>query len=293
MGKRGAHCMNDIIKYHFWNKQQNIVIPILQHQYPSPPSVVLNYSRFPKAQNGEGFGYCVHNNNIILIGGYSGKILSRVSAFNFTDGWRQVGSLYTNRGGAISANGYVYYMGGYNNSFSNNVFKTSDFVNWTNIGAAAWSPRENIDKTTVFWKNAIYVGGGSQSGTVYNDLWKGVFNNENSIAWTQIYTFDAQPVRITYDNNYLYILLSNKKLYCYDGINMTFLGYFDYYPFTFNGKVYAFWWNYIGVLRNAGIAYYNFTSELNAFFSMIFYNGKWCVITDVCDCYIIENVIEQ
>ncbi|ADQ04410.1 Kelch repeat type 1-containing protein [Caldicellulosiruptor owensensis OL] len=285
--------MKDVIKYHFWTKQQNVVIPVMSHQYPSPPSVVLNYSRFPKSANGEGFGYCVHNGNIIRIGGYSGSILSNVMAFNFSDGWRQVGTLYTNRGGAISANGYVYYMGGYANVFSNAVLRTTDFVNWTNIGNAAWAAREDIDKTTIFWQNTIYVFGGRAGSTEYKDAWKGVFNNESSITWTKIYDFESRPVRITYDDNYIYVLLMNKKLYRYNGSNMEFVGYFDYYPFTFNGKLYAFGKNYIGILRNGGIAYYSFSSSLNDAFSMVFYNGKWCVLTDVTDCYIIENVIEQ
>lgn len=84
--------------------------------------------------------------------------------------------------GFIYFDNYFWIMGGYNEDiadFDNIVLRSPDCVNWTSLGAAAWTKRH--EHTLIVHDNKMWIIGGFDGSNWLNDCWY----SENGIAWTQ------------------------------------------------------------------------------------------------------------
>jgi hypothetical protein len=121
----------------------------------------------------------------------------------------------------------IWVMGGYDNSFRNDVWYSTDGVTWTQATAnAGWSARYN--HTSVVFDNKMWVIGGYDASGRRNDVWY----STDGVTWTQATTNANWSVRwehtsVVYDNK-MWVMggfnasgRSNDVWYSTDGINWT------------------------------------------------------------------------
>ncbi len=117
--------------------------------------------------------------------------------------------------------------GGSAEGYINDVWSSSDGINWTRVTpAAAWPGRKN--HTPLVYNNKMWVMGGTDGVTVKNDVWY----STDGINWTQATSSAPWSARHAYSsavyNNKMWILggtdasgVKNDVWYSTDGINWT------------------------------------------------------------------------
>lgn len=94
--------------------------------------------------------------------------------------------------GCIVFNGQIFIIGGENTgglAFLNDVWASSDGVNWTQVvSAAPWAKRENMGLAIL--GTTLYLIGGNGSG-IYNDVW----STPDGVNWTQVVGQASWPAR--------------------------------------------------------------------------------------------------
>jgi hypothetical protein len=84
-------------------------------------------------------------------------------------------------------------MGGYAASHMNDVWKSSDGENWTEVTATAgWSARDGIK--SVQYRGKMWVIGGNLGGSRYNDVW----SSSDGEIWTEVTSSAAWSGRAYY-----------------------------------------------------------------------------------------------
>ena len=95
-------------------------------------------------------------------------------------------------GSALGSNGY---------EGSNDVWSSSDGVNWTEATAnAPWSPRGGFQ--SVAFNNKLWVMGGDENNIAYNDVW----SSPDGVTWTQVTANAAWSPRFDFAS----VVLNNK-----------------------------------------------------------------------------------
>ena len=131
-------------------------------------------------------------------------------------------------GRAVSHNGRIYVLGGYDGSFRNDVWSSVNGANWSFEGNASWGAR--YFHQAVSHNGRIYVLGGNASG-FKNDVWSSAdganWSFEGNADWTA-----RQSHRAVSHNGRLYVLggavgsssFRNDVWSSVDGANWSFEG---------------------------------------------------------------------
>jgi len=140
--------------------------------------------------------------------------------------------------GLIEFNGKLWVIGGYhasngsvNGGLLNDVWSSSDGVNWTeevpNDSPTTFQPRTH--HTTIVFQNKIWViGGGGLSNTFFNDVW----SSPDGVNWTQEIDNASFPGRFSHSSivfdNRLWVIGGRDQFSYYndvwsstDGVNWT------------------------------------------------------------------------
>lgn len=141
---------------------------------------------------------------VTIIGGLQGTYSNQVWQSSGAAAWEGRSShaqFAPRHAEAVDFNGFVWVIGGAatngfvpGNGDTNEVWRTADGLNWTNIGPTGpvFSPRDG--HRTVVFNNQIWLIGGWEnpsggSGTRYNDVW----STADGTSWTQHATPPFSP----------------------------------------------------------------------------------------------------
>ncbi len=134
-----------------------------------------------------GLAAVVYRGKIWVIGGDDGSVRNDVWTFDGTT-WTEVrangtGSGFTARSGhaAIVFDDQLWVMGGSDgsNGYLNDIWSSTDGIDWTPQGTASWSVR--ADHTAAFLDGKIWIMGGS-NGSALSDVW----SSSNGTTWTRV-----------------------------------------------------------------------------------------------------------
>ena len=176
------------------------------------------------------FGAQVLNNKMWILGGDQLHFRWQKEVWNSNDGvnWNLIsdtvpwGARMTHM--TCAFNNKLWVMGGqkilgwsnYKDSVFNDVWNSSDGLNWTRVTPhAAWSPRAQIGGQVIFNNKMWILGGGTYNGIrkYYNDVW----NSSDGINWTQVTASAPWAPR-----QYLDVAVYDSAIWVmegYDGIN--------------------------------------------------------------------------
>lgn len=178
---------------------------------------VINWERYD-------FGCTVYNSKIYILGGTLASFASGPADVQYIainpDGsmglsWTTTTPLPTDLGGlaAVAYNGYLYILGGRAfNTFYNNAYYIP--LNPDGSLGAAWTSTATFTgarayHTAVVYNGYLYVLGGNNSSTTFQDVWFTSFNSNGSLnTWsttTSMITARKEFATVAY-NGYIYVL---------------------------------------------------------------------------------------
>ncbi len=89
----------------------------------------------------------------------------------------------------VEFNSELYLIGGYDNSYYNDVWKSSDGATWTEVTTTQSNFSARYGHSVVVFNNELYLIGGNESGGIYkNDVWK----SSDGIDWTEVTTAQSK-----------------------------------------------------------------------------------------------------
>ncbi len=166
----------------------------------------------------------------------------------------------------VELNSELYLIGGYDNSYYNDVWKSPDGATWTKVTATQSKFSARFGHSVVVFNNELYFIGGSENVGIYkNDVWKSI----DGIDWTQVTTTQSKfsersTHRVVVFNNELYLIGGDGSGNSYyndvwkssDGIDWTqvttaqskFSGRYGHSVVVFNNELY-----FIGGYEGGGI----------------------------------------
>jgi len=163
----------------------------------------------------------IYNNNYYVFGGKSSSDLNETWKLNLTtNAWSQLSTTGTAPGGRRYPNSGVYngkliIFGGVTGSTAyNDVWELNlTSLAWTRLhdGTGTAPPARYIHSVNITGDN-LYIFGGINSGTTYNDTWK--FDLTNN-TWSQLSTTGTAPSSRRSSDSIIY----NNNLYIFGGVN--------------------------------------------------------------------------
>ncbi len=226
---------------------------------PLPDGVTLNPSDGTIAitTNAPGFSNTytitatVTENDLQYKGSVTGTVFIKVNHFSVREGYS-----------IVKFNNELYFIGGYDNFYYNDVWKSPDGATWTQVtDNAQFSAR--YFHSVVEFNNELYLIGGNANGFLKKDVWK----SSDGVTWTEVIDNAQFPARYSHSivefNNELYLIGGYDSTYkndvwkSTDGIDWTevtttqskFSGRYGHSVVVFNNELYL-----IGGFDNS---YYN------------------------------------
>ncbi|MEM5853852.1 MAG: DUF2341 domain-containing protein, partial [Candidatus Aenigmatarchaeota archaeon] len=141
----------------------------------SPNRTAWIWFKLPKTPNVNQDVYVYYgNSNATNVSSWNDVILPYIDRFVANAGWR---ARYAHT--SVVFNNKIWVIGGYDGSYKNDVWYSSDGINWTQATSnAGWSAR--YSHSSVVFNNKIWVIGG-YDGSYKNDVWY----SSDGINWTQ------------------------------------------------------------------------------------------------------------
>ncbi len=88
----------------------------------------------------------------------------------------------------VEFNNELYFIGGYDNSYYNDVWKSSDGTTWTQVTTTQSKFSGRRSHSVVEFNNELYLIGGEDSSDRLNDVWK----STDGIDWTEVTTAQSK-----------------------------------------------------------------------------------------------------